>query len=346
MKKLLMIAIFVAVFIISVSASEIEAPEAPQSAQRYMPEETESFSEGVLYIVKAAIAEFQPELASAGEICLALIAVTLLTAIIQNFPGGTAKVVDWTGSVVIGLLLLQPSNAMIQLGTETVSELSDYGKLLLPVMTTALAAQGGITSSAALYTGTALFSAILTNLIKKLIVPLIYIFLVVCVANRVLRDEMIGQIKSFAKWLMTWILKIILYVFTGYMGITGVVSGTTDAATLKATKLTISGMVPVVGNIISDASEAVIVGAGVVKNGVGIYGLLAVLSIIIGPFLQIGSQYLMLKMTGAICKVFGSKNTVGLIRDFSVGMGYVLAMTGTVSLLLMISTVCFMKGVS
>ena len=74
-------------------------------------------------------------------------------------------------------------------------------------------------------------------------------------------------------------MKIVLYAFTGYIGFTGVVSGTTDAMAMKAAKLTISGAVPVVGGILSDASEAVLVSAGIMKNAAGVYGILAVLAI-------------------------------------------------------------------
>ena len=144
---------------------------------------------------------------------------------------------------------------------------------------------------------------------------------------------------------MTWSLKLVLYVFTGYMGITKVVSGTADAAAVKAAKLTISGMVPVVGGLLSDASETILVSAGVMRSAAGVYGLLAILAICLGPFLRIGVQYLMLKLTAAACAVFGTKETAGLIQDFSAGMGMLLAMTGTMCLLLLISTVCFLKGV-
>jgi stage III sporulation protein AE len=146
------------------------------------------------------------------------------------------------------------------------------------------------------------------------------------------------------KWLMTWCLKTLMYVFTGYMSITGVITGTADAAAVKSAKLTISGVVPVVGGILSDASETVILGAGVMKNAVGIYGLLAIAAICITPFLQIGVQFLLLKLTAAVCGVFGVKETSGLIEDFSSGMGLLLGMTGTVTFLLLISMICFMKG--
>ena len=105
-------------------------------------------------------------------------------------------------------------------------------------------------------------------------------------------------------------------------------------------------MVPVVGNIISDASEAVLVSAGLLKNAAGVYGLLAIISIWIGPFLQIGIQYILLKVTSGLCEMFAVKQISGLIKDFAGAMGLVLAMTGSICLMFLISTICFMKGVA
>ena len=96
----------------------------------------------------------------------------------------------------------------------------------------------------------------------------------------------------------------------------------------------------------SDASEAVLVSAGMVKSAAGVYGLIAIAAIAIGPFLRIGVQYLLLKLTAAVCAVFSGKRISGLVADFSSAMGLLLAMTGAVCLLIMISVVCFMKGVS
>ena len=147
------------------------------------------------------------------------------------------------------------------------------------------------------------------------------------------------------KWTMTWALKWVLYIFTGYIGITGVISGTVDASAIKAAKIGISGMVPVVGSILADASETILVSAGLMKNAAGIYGIFALLAMCVGPFLQIGAQYLLLKLTALVCDIFGYKPAGELIKDFSTGMGFVLAMTGTVCILLLISLTCFMKGI-
>ena len=325
---------------------EFTPPEAPDGAQVYMPEDNQTFSEGLWYVIKTAISKLQPSLTEASGVCLSLIAVTILVSILQGLTESASAAIKLAQTLAISMLLILPTNSLIALGAETVRQLSEYGKLLLPVLTAALAAQGGTTSSAALYAGTATFDAVLSSIISYVITPLLYIYLCLCIACSMVSHGMLKNLRDFAKWAMTWCLKTLLYVFTGYLSITKVISGTVDASAIKATKLAISGAVPVVGGLISDASETILVSAGLMKGAVGSYGLLAAISIWIGPFLQIGCQYLLLKMTAAVCGVIGSKENTALISDFSGAMGMLLAMTGTVCLLLLVSTVCFMKGVS
>ena len=331
--------------LISPGVPDMTAPPVPDSGVELMPQRAGSFSEGLWELLRDAVASLEPELAEAAGLCLGVIAVVLLLSILQSVPGSANKTAEFVGAVGICTVLLGATNSMIHLGTETITEISTYGKLLMGVMASAMAAQGGVSASGAIYAGTAVFDTVLIGLISRILVPLIYIFLALSTATAALGEDVLKKMSGFIKWLCTWCLKTILYVFTGYIGITGVVSGTTDAAALKAAKLTISGMVPVVGGILSDASEAVLVGAGVVKNAAGIYGILAILAVFTGPFLRIGCRYLLLKLTGAVCAVFGPKRCTDLIGEFTAAMGLVLAMTGSVCLLMLISTVCFLKGV-
>ena len=323
-----------------------DPPTAPESAEIFLPSEVESFGDGLWYVLKNAIQHIVPSIAEAGGICMSLIAIVLMISLLESFFGSAKRTAQLVGTITIAVILIQPANALINLGIETVQQMSEYGKLLLPVMTAALAAQGGATSSAALYAGTVLFDSVLSTALSTIVIPLVYVYMALSIANNVIADNIIQSIAKFVKWLMTWCLKIILYVFTGYISITGVVSGTVDAAAIKATKIAINGAVPVVGNIISDASEAILVSAGLMKNSAGVFGLLTILALWIGPFIQIAVQYLLLKLTAGVCDIFTSKQTVNVIKDFSGIMGLLLAVTGTMCLLLLISIVCFMRGVS
>ncbi|MBR3978891.1 MAG: stage III sporulation protein AE [Oscillospiraceae bacterium] len=345
MKRILMLLFLVVLITVPVKAEEFTAPPVEGSAQDLLPEESTSFGEDIWYIFKEAISNLRPDITQAAGICAGLISVVMVCSVFGCYKPMAEKTVRLASTICIAVLLIKPSNTFIQLGVSTINQLCEYGKLFLPVMTTALAAEGGITSATGLYAGTVVFNTLLSTGITKLIVPMIYIFLVLCIAEGATGENVLKNLKDFIKWLMTWSLKISLYLFTGYLGITGVVSGTVDAASVKAAKLALSGFVPVVGGVMSDASEAILVSVRTMKNAAGVGGMLAFIAICITPFLKIALHYILLKLTAAVCAVLGDKASGKLIENFTSIMGILLAMAGTVCLLHIVSTVCFMKGV-
>ncbi len=345
MRVLILAVCAVMLLALPASALEIEAPPVPEAGAHWMPEETASFGQGVNALLGKAAAAVRPDLAEAAGTGIRIFCAVLLLSVLQSFSGAARGCAQVTGAVLIAGILLGSTQSMIHLGAQTVQQMSDYGKLLLPVMTASLAAQGGASASAVLYGGTALFDQLLSALISGVLVPMVYVFLALAAANCASGQDLLKKFRDLIKWGIGWSLKTLLSVYTAYMGISGVVSGTTDAAALKATKMTISTVVPVVGGILSDASEAVLVSAGLMKNAAGIYGIFAVLALFLGPFLKIAAHYLILKLTAALCALFGTKSTTDLIEDFSAAMGFLLAMTGASCLLVLISTVCFLKGV-
>ena len=296
-------------------------------------------------MITSAFALAKPQLIGSGKIALTVIGTTMLVGVLKSREGIGKETVSLVAVIAVSCCLLQPAGTQVAVAKETVLQLSAYGKLLLPVMTAALAAQGGTATSVALYTATVAFDGFLSTLISGLLLPMVYIYLVLAVAHSALDDAMLKRLRNLIKSIMTWTLKILLYIFTAYISISGVVSGAADQSALKAAKLTISSMVPVVGSILSDASEAVLVGASVVKNTAGIGGTLVVIAIAIVPFFQIGLHYLCLKLTAAVCALFSEKQISGLIEDFSSAMGFLLAMTGSMCLIFLVSLVCFLRGV-
>lgn len=345
MKRIFIIIVLISLFATPVYAQEHHAPPVPKHAEKFMPANQKNFGDGLLEVLQDALFHIRPDIKEAASVCISVIAVALATSVMHTFPGAPDKVIRLTGTTGIAVILFKAASSLVNLASATIIEISEYGKLLLPVMTAALAGQGGVGSSAAIYAGTAFFNALLTSIIREILVPLVYFFLVLSVVHNAIGEEIMKKLRDNMKWIITWLLKTILYIYTGYIGITGVISGTTDATALKVAKLAISGLVPVVGKILSDASETVLISAGAVKNATGIYGLFAILAIWIGPFLQIGIHYLLLKATGAVCSIISSKSVSELIQDFSSALGLLLAMTGTICLLLLISLVCYLKGV-
>jgi stage III sporulation protein AE len=344
MRKLLLMILLLFVLALPVSASEIVAPPVPDDVESLLPDEQDNLGESLLYILKEAFQKMQPQVADTAKIISKIFGLSMILSVLRSFSGKSKELVELTGVLLIATLLMSNSNSLIRNGTETIWKISEYGKLLCPILSATLAAQGGSLTAASIYGATALFDTVICSLISSALVPMIYIYLVIAVVNAASGDDMLLRLGNSMKGLMTWTLKILLYVFVGYISISGIISGTADQTAVKATKLTLSGMIPVVGGILSDASETILVSAGLIKNALGVYGFLSIVAITITPFLLIGINYLGLKLITAFAGIFVSKTISKLLDDFTGALGMVLGMTGSVCLIQLISIVCFLKG--
>jgi len=342
--RILLVIVLVASMSLPVNALDITAPPLSGTGGLEVPE-AESFGEGLRMIIRDLLPLIRPDIHEATGVCACIICAVMLCAVLRTFSADTEKVSDIVAVASIAAAVLYSMDSMIRLAEDTIGEMSGYGRLLIPVMTTALAAQGAPGTSAALCAGTLTMDTIVIGVINRLLLPGVYVFLALSVATAATGEELLKKCRDLARGLMTFFLKTSLSVFTAYMGITGVISGTTDAAALKVTKATISTFVPVVGGILSDAAGSVLIGVKLAKNAAGLYGIFALLAIFLEPFLLIGCHYLMLKLTASVCSVFGSKPVTELIGDISSGMGLLLGMTGAVCMLLMIGVICYLRVV-
>ena len=144
MKKLPMLIATILLLVTPVSATSFIAPEV---SSPYMPAEVDDFSDGLWYVVKNGIHNLAPEIRDASAICLSVIAVAMLISLITAAFSFNKYIVATVGIISVSVLLFKPSDTFIQMGITTVQELSQYGKLLLPVMTASLASAGGVTTS-------------------------------------------------------------------------------------------------------------------------------------------------------------------------------------------------------
>ena len=321
--------------------------EAAELMPDVSPASPGSLADGLGSLLTAALDKLGSIVLGGLRTAVSLLAVVILCSMVTQMESKLSKqAVLMTGTLAIALLSVSDLHTMVGLGRETLMQLQTFTGLLLPVLATATAASGGVTTSAALYTATVLVSNVLMTVINTLLIPVLYAFVAVSAANAVLGNQTLSRLRDLGKWILTNGLKLVVLAFTGYLSLSGVISGAADEAAVKAAKLAVGTVVPVVGGMISDASETVLVSAGVLRNAAGLFGMLAVVAICILPLLRLGVQHLLLKLTAALSSTVGEKSLVDLIESVSDAMGFLMGMTGACGFMLLISCVCSVKAVS
>lgn len=320
----------------------------PEDARRLMEQldtdaaDSSTLSAGAARLWDKAWALLTSELRSSVRVMVLLLGTVLLYGVAEGSfqAAGHPMMANFTPLAFVLVITMTAAGdvqSMMGAGTETMEQLDVLGKALLPSLAAAVAASGGVVSATARQVATVFFSNLLLTVIRNVLLPLVYFYVAAAAAGAMLPGEPLKRVAAGIKKVVTWALTGSLVLFTGYLTLTGSAATSADALALQMTRSVISTAVPVVGGIISQASGSVLSGAGLLKNSLGIFGMLAVLATCLTPFLRMAVQYLLYKITAFLAATAGNGALVELIDALGGAFGLVLGMVGSCALLLLIS---------
>ena len=318
--------------------------EARESLGNITPENSGDLLKGLEQIYERGRGEIAGRFKQAASSGLAVIAAVLFCSLATNLNGFSKieiseQAICAAGALAVTGLAVGNIHSVLSQCRNAIADIGLFSRALLPVMAGAGALNGAPTSALVRNTITIFFSDLFITTVNTVIMPLLYAYIAILTANAVLANDMLRRIGDFIKWGSSMAAKIFLSVFISYIGVIGANTGTADSVALKSAKLAISGAVPVVGGVISDATEAVLVGAGIIKNAVGVYGLLGVCAICFLPFVTIGLHYICFKAAAALASSACNAKLMNLIDGIGSCFGIALGMLFSCALLLFTSLI-------
>ncbi len=285
------------------------------------------------------------QLKSALKSAVSVLLIAILTSLVTSVFEVKQNYTVMAGIAGISAVTVSSAASFISLGKETLFEISVFSKVLLPTLATAGAMNGAYTSAGAKYAVSVFFIDLLISAAEKLIIPLICAYLASGIAAAALGGEGVSAVVNFLKWLTVTIMTSLVMIFTAFLSITGIVSGGADATVQKVTKMAISTALPVVGGIVSDAAGAVAAGAALIKNGIGVFGMIVVLAVCTVPFLKIGFGYLAYKAAAGLSGTVADSRITKLLGTIGTAFGMILGLVGAAAVMLFVSVIISMKAV-
>lgn len=283
--------------------------------------------------------------ASAARNAALLLAVVFLSALCASISvsGACGKVTQMAGTVAVAALSATHVTSCITAGSGALATLRDFSKILLPSMCAAAAASGAATSAAAKYAATSLFLDILLSAETAVLLPLLYLYAGTVICGTTLENDVLASLSGLLRKAFRLLLIGFASVFTLYLSLTGILTGSADAA---AVKTAVSAALPVVGSIVADAASTVTSSAAILRSGIGIVGVVSVAAVCVTPYLQLAVHYVLYKLAAGIAESFADKRVGRLIDGFADVYGFLLGMVGVASLILFLSIVSSMKAVT
>lgn len=287
------------------------------------------------HILSLARQRVQQEL----RFALKLIAIAFVCALAMSFTGqkNTHRFISIIGCCAAALLIIGDMDGVTALAVDALNRLSDYSKAAMPVLFTAAAACGAVTSASARYAAACLAMDVLVSAAQRLILPMICAYLAVAVSRSLFDNAVLHTGAQILKWGITTAMTLLTLVFTAYINITGIISGSADALAVKTARTLISGTLPVVGGILSDSANVVLSAAALIKNSAGAFSLVAVCALCAGPFVLLTVKMLFFKAAAAVTDMLPGAGLSKLIGDVGTALGMLLGLAGCCGILLFVS---------
>lgn len=303
-----------------------------------------SLNKGLSDIFGQASARFAGILGETLASCAKILCVALLCGLFSGFNseiGSKIKIpsVTLAGVTVIAVISVGDISTLAGAARETLAELNVFSKTLLPSLAAASAAAGSPTAAVAGQTAAFICSDLLITVICRVFIPFIYIYLAISTVNCALGNQTLDKFALFIKNSVTGVLKWGLMLYMAYITLTGVLASAGDSMLRRTARFAISGSVPVVGGIVSEAADTVLGGAMLLRNSIGIFGAVAIIASVCLPALRTGVSYLVFKATSAVCAPFTESALASALERIADVFGMLFGMTAACAALLLISII-------
>ncbi len=234
-----------------------------------------------------------------------IIVVALVFSVITHFKpsfgsSGVSKAAQTAQYVIIGTMTIGILVSAFSIGTQTVADMTAFTTDFFPLIIALLTALGGITSSAILSPATVFLTTGVSIFFKSFILPLIIVLTVFTIINHFSTSIKLSGFCALIKSVIKWGIGIGFTIFLGIITIQGLLGSTFDGLSIKTAKYTIDKFVPIIGGMFSDSVDVLISCSLLIKNAVGIAGIIIIVGVVITPVFSILAHYFLFKLAGAV----------------------------------------------
>ena len=151
------------------------------------------------------------------------------------------------------------------------------------------------------------------------------------------------KLAKFLKSGIVWFLGIVLTIFVGVVSLEGTLSSSIDGITAKTGKAVVSSAIPVVGKILGDAVDTVLGCGLILKNAVGIIGVVIIIGICIVPIIKLTILTMSYKIVAVATQTIADSKITGLLEEIGDVFKILLGILCAISFMLIIGTALVLK---
>ena len=281
--------------------------------------------------------EIKDALKVMGSILIIVLIHSVFKSISDNLNNkSVSQITYYVQYILIATVIMTNFSSIISMTKEAVGNMISFIQLLFPLLMTLMLASGSVVSVNLIQPIILFIINLISNIFQSIIIPIVLVGTALAIVSKISDKIQIDKLSKFVKSSAVWVIGILLTIFVGVLSVEGTLGSSVDGITAKTAKAAVSSFIPVVGKVLGDAVDTVIGCSAILKNAIGIVGVVIVIVICITPILKLAVITIIYHLTAAICEPIADSKIVSLISQMADTFKILLAIVCSISVMLII----------
>lgn len=267
-----------------------------------------------------------------------LVVLAVLAAVLFNLQAslneaGVARAAYAAVLLALVGLALTSFHLGLQAGQGAVERLVSFMQSILPVLIAMLVASGSVVSAGLLHPFVLMAVHLGSLLVLKWVLPLVFLAAVVEVVTSLSENVKLSGMARLLRQGGLLALGLGFILFLGAMTVYGAAGSVSDGVTLRTAKFLAKSFIPVVGGMFADAAELVASSSILLRNGIGLLGLIGVSIMVVLPLLKLLSLVFIYRLAAAAVQPIAGPGIVSCLDGLAGSLLLVCVAVGAVAVM-------------
>ena len=247
---------------------------------------------------------------------LTLVAVGVLSNLISNLKSQNTSVSDTINFVFLAvtiLIVLVAFKNILSMTSKTLRLILTQMQIVFPILVTLLGTIGTVATISIYNPLVSVLVTIVSIVFEKFLYPLFIVIFILTILGSLTDTVKLNKFINFLMSTFKWSVGIVFTLFTGFLSIQGISAGKFDSVSIKATKFAMKSYIPIIGSYVSDGMDFFVLGASLVKNSIGLVGIIILFITILSPIIMIVIYKLALQLTSGILELTGNNKLANFL---------------------------------
>lgn len=287
---------------------------------------TGGFAEIFSFILNSlfdVLLEYMPFLAS-------ILAIAVLGSILHSLKSGfagkaTGEVINF---VLIGIIVILCANVLkevVLLTTNTINLIKDQMEIIFPILLTLMSAMGGTVAVKVYQPAVAVLCSIIVQIFSSIILPLFTASSIFNIVGNISSSIKLNKFVDFFSSLTKWVIATSFTIFLAFLSLQGITASMFDGISIRTAKFAVRSYIPILGGYLSDGFDLILASSLLIKNAIGVGGLVLLISCILIPVLKIVILGFGLKLVSAIIEPICDNKVTNLTSSISKSLNILTA---------------------